>query len=187
MLLTWLDNHSGTVTAIATVVLAVFTVGYVILTQKMVKATRALAKETQKDRDIAHQPLLTWRIDVNQGMAEVLNNSPADAYFCYLIMENKTANGGASSWFQSDLFTLPPGGKRDDISVRRPVSIQSPPSDLAPQAAFCQNQFGHRFRYKHLTTDTDQWKPAQKNDRSPEPSWVTWYNQTLEARRRQLS
>jgi hypothetical protein len=190
--LPWLDKHPDTVTAGATVVLVIVTVVYVVLTRQMVTATRALAEEAQRDRDIAHQPYLAWRIDTDEKtggrIATVVNNSPADAYLCFLILERTSADGGAGSWLRSGLFAVGPHDEPYQTRLDTVVS-DDPPRDLplAREVAFGQNQFGERFCWQALTTDMQRWKPSAKSRRSPEPSWVTWYDQVLEARRRQPS
>jgi hypothetical protein len=169
----FLDAHSGAITAVATVVLVIVTVAYVIL-------TRQLVDETRRDRDAAYQPALTWKIDVdnNEYKAQIVNNGQTGAFYCILV---SAASG--SSWFRTAPIDIGHAEASPSINMTRQDGEQPSGLDFSVAQCFCRNQFGHTFCYKQGTTDILIWRPAAKRRRreSRKPPWVNWYEGVLKA------
>jgi len=178
--LPWLDAHNGAITSVATVILVIITGIYVVLTEKLVR-------EARRDRDVAYQPLLSWRIGLdqtnNQRTAKVVNNSPASAYYCILASVD-AAETGEHAWLRSDPFSI---GPCEETREENPIlmipqnSSRTKYPDNSAAIAFCQNQFGYRFCFRQGTTHTEVWKPPAKTRgaRPQGPAWVNWYGEAL--------
>jgi hypothetical protein len=170
--LAFLNTYPDAITSIATVVLVIVTVVYVVFTWKLVK-------EAQRDRDVAYQPILGWNIshDGATYKAKTVNNSPAGAFQCILVaMVNN-----ASVLMRTDPFDLDHGGEILNEMVRADTA-QPSGLDLSVARAFCQNQFGHIFFYKQGTIETSVWRPSTKHwPWRRKPAWATWYQGILKA------
>ena len=186
----WLDAHAGAVGAIATIVLVLVTIVYVLLTRRMATAARDQVNETQRDREIAYRPYIAWRIDswdphTGHGTVTVANNSRAAAYHCILVSAGHSA-AGTFSWHRTVPFDQGPDGEGH---VPLPIQFAPPPSTdvLGTSAdpvrvAFCENQFGHKFRFRQGTTEAATWVPPLERRggrRTAKPSWVVWYESIL--------
>jgi hypothetical protein len=66
----WLDQHSGTVTAFASVALALITVGYVLLTRSLAVSSARLLRETAEANDLARQANLLALTAIDAQTAE---------------------------------------------------------------------------------------------------------------------
>jgi hypothetical protein len=168
----FLDAHSGAITAVATVVLVIVTVAYVIL-------TRQLVEETRRDSDAAYQPALTWKIDgddKNERNAQIVNNGQTGAFYCILV----SADSG-SSWFRTAPVDIGHGETAPSIKMARQDVEQPSDLDLSVTQCLCRNQFGRMFCYKQGTTDVSIWHPSTKRRRRGprKPPWVNWYEAAL--------
>ena len=179
--LPYLDAHSGAITALATVVLVLVTAVYVLLTKGMVTASKKLVEETQLDREVAYQPLLTWKIDSAYAKVQVVNNTPASAFYCIIVSAGPDATEG-SSWFRSGIFDIGPNAKAegtDSIAMKRQTTARPSELDFPAELAFCQNQFGDKFCYRKGTTATNVWRARPRRGDPPKQKWTDWYEAAI--------
>lgn len=186
----WLDAHAGAVGAIATIILILVTILYVVLTRQIAMAASDQVKETQRDREIAYRPYIAWRIDswdaqTGHGTVTVANNSRAAAYHCILVSVGHNAVG-TFTWHRTVPFDQGPDGK-DTVAL----AIQTDPAPSTDvlgtaadpvRVAYCENQFGHRFRFRQGTTEAATWIPPVQGRwrrRRSKPTWVEWYETIL--------
>jgi hypothetical protein len=159
------------------------------------KASSASVEEIKRDRELAHRPYLVFEITAwtpdnvysygtpppppnaaNTDQVHIVNlgRGPAiSAMFCELL---------ATSWRRTKVFDVKPNDDGDTDVTQHPGQ-QRPtgqllgaqyvgPGELAGRwaAAFCEDLFGNRFRFRPRRADPDVWRPGES-----EPDWAKWY------------
>lgn len=161
------------------------------------KASNATIDEIKRDRELAHRPYLVFEItkwtpdDVysygtplpppsaaNTDSVHIVNlgRGPAiSAMFCEVL---------ASSWRRTRVFDVKPNDDGDIDVTRHPGQHNSTgqllgaqyvgPGELAGRwaAAFCEDLFGNRFRFRPRGAVPDVWRPGET-----EPDWSKWYRE----------
>lgn len=180
--LSWTDAHSSAITAIATIILVIVTAIYVVLTNRLVKASRDLVVEAQLDREWAFRPYLSWRVDKKTNSQDreftAANNSVAAIYQCVIVSFDTDAQGNPS-WYKSVSFALGIGAEATDQEM---ILQNSEVPSLGQSAsnesrALFRNQLGDTFNCKIGSVEPDIWSAsvARRGNAKSRPAWVAWY------------
>jgi hypothetical protein len=189
---TFVDQHNGDVTALATTVLGGITVVYVIYTRGIASAANAQTTVAQIQLKLAYQPYVFVKPMVDQADAarqgalaiRVFNNSPADAFQCIAALGCTWPSGTA--WLSARDFQIGLGDHGDDLALFQ--TAPAPGNEITGAATrdscynvvFCQNIYGDCFRCSSGSLKAEPWPEGHVKK---QPEWVTWYkDQIKEAR-----
>jgi hypothetical protein len=193
--MTWLDQHNGLVTALATVALAALTAVLAIENRRLLLASADATAATKRALDLDWRPVLTFHHATETSTitgaftmisaATYVRNVGRGPALNVRFLRRKRNDDGTPDWQMTKRFSLAGGDTVSEHSwvttdPGKGVPHQGEPPDEVWGAAFpqarevliCQDQGGQLYRF--VDPEPLEWRAGD-----PRKAWVEWYRGLL--------